>query len=98
MVAIVSAENPAVLRDMSVGIMKEKAGVVVLGCAFGDKATVLASCSPEAVSSGVKAGDIVKNLTAALGGRGGGKPDFAQGGGSAAELKAVFAQFENSLK
>ena len=28
MVAIVSAENPAVLRDMSVGIMKEKAGVV----------------------------------------------------------------------
>ena len=99
MVEIVDGlENPAMLRDMSVNIMKAKSGVVVLGCAFGDKASVLASCSPEAVAAGVKAGDIVKTLATQLGGRGGGRPDFAQGGGSSAELVSAFDKFKASLK
>ena len=98
MVAIVDVENPNELRELSVSIMKQKQGVVVLGCAFGEKATVLASCSPEAVAASVKAGDIVRAITAELGGKGGGKPDFAQGGGSSANLKCVFENFKKSLK
>ena len=32
------------------------------------------------VANGFKAGDIVKKINAVVAGRGGGKPDFAQGG------------------
>ncbi|MBE6413197.1 MAG: alanine--tRNA ligase [Verrucomicrobiaceae bacterium] len=98
MVAIVDAESPADLRDLSVKIMKEKSGVVVLGASFGEKATVLASCSPEAIEASVKAGDIVRQIAGELGGKGGGKPDFAQGGGASANLKSVFNNFIASLK
>ncbi len=98
MVAVVDVENPNEMRDLSVKIMKEKSGVVVLGCAFGEKATVLASCSAQAIEASVKAGDIVRQITAKLGGKGGGKPDFAQGGGSSENLRAVFEEFKNSLK
>ena len=44
--------------------------------------TFLAVCGKEAVSKGVKAGDIIKNVTAICGGKGGGKPDSAMGGGN----------------
>ena len=98
MVAIVEAETPNALRELSVKIMKIKSGVVVLGCAFGEKATVLASCSPGAVEKSVKAGDIVRRIAAELGGKGGGKPDFAQGGGQSANLRSAFDKFKNSLK
>ena len=36
----------------------------------------------EPVAKGVHAGNIIKNITAVAGGRGGGKPDMAQGGGT----------------
>ena len=49
----------------------------------------------EAVARGVKAGDIIRNVSAIAGGSGGGKPDSAMGGGSDLSkldeaLKAVF--------
>ncbi|MBQ8263648.1 MAG: hypothetical protein IJY96_02600, partial [Oscillospiraceae bacterium] len=36
----------------------------------------------EAVAAGVKAGDIIKTIAPVVGGKGGGKPDSAMGGGS----------------
>ena len=99
MVSIVdSVENPSELRDMAVNVMKIRPGVVVLACAVGPKASVLASCSKEAVDAGVKAGDIIRALTAQLGGKGGGRPDFAQGGGSAENLVSVIDKFKAGLK
>ena len=56
-------------------------GVVTLGTAFGDKATIVAFCSPAAIKAGHEAGKLVSALSAKLGGKGGGKPDFAMGGG-----------------
>ena len=56
-------------------------GVVTLGAAFGEKATVVAFCSPAAIKAGIQAGKLVAELSAKLGGKGGGKPDFAMGGG-----------------
>ena len=56
-------------------------GVVTLGASFGDKATVVAFCSPAAIKAGHAAGKIVQELCVKLGGKGGGKPDFAMGGG-----------------
>ena len=35
-----------------------------------------------AVKAGIKAGEIIKTVTAICGGKGGGKPDSAMGGGS----------------
>ena len=65
-------------------------GVVQLGAAFGDKASLVAFCSPAAVKAGHQAGKIIQNLSAQIGGKGGGKPDFAMGGGKdVAQLGAV---------
>ena len=61
---------------------KEPAVVAVLASANGEKITFLAVCGKEAVAKGVKAGDLVKNVCAICGGKGGGKPDSAMGGGS----------------
>ncbi len=99
MAAVVDMENPGMMRELAVNIAKEKGeGVVVLASKFGDKATVLALCTPKAVEAGIKAGAIVSELAAKLGGKGGGKPDFAQGGGSSENLKAVFEDYKKSLK
>ena len=99
MAAVVDMENPGMMRELAVNIAKEKGeGVVVLAAKFGDKATVLALCTPKAVEAGIKAGAIVSELAAKLGGKGGGKPDFAQGGGSSENLKAVFEDYKKSLK
>jgi len=57
------------------------ASVIVLGSSNDDSATVMCAVGPEAIASGVKAGDLAKIASAALGGGGGGKPDLAQGGG-----------------
>ena len=80
--AVVTAENPNALRALgSQMIAQLDDGVVILGAAFDDKATVVAFCSPAAIQAGVQAGKLVAERAAALGGKGGGKPDFAMGGG-----------------
>jgi len=80
--AVVVAESPESLRSLGSQVLaKVGDGVVQLGAAFGDKATVVAFCSPGAVKAGHQAGKIVQELSVKLGGKGGGRPDFAMGGG-----------------
>ena len=57
-------------------------GVVVFATNNGGKITFVAMAMPEAVAKGVHCGKIIKEVTASCGGKGGGKPDMAQGGGS----------------
>ena len=40
---------------------------------------------PKADTSKIKAGDIIKNMAPIVGGKGGGRPDMAQGGGTQPE-------------
>jgi len=80
--AVVTVDEPNALRALGAQVVgKLGEGVVTLGAAFGDKATVVAFCSPAAIKAGVQAGKLVGELSAKLGGKGGGKPDFAMGGG-----------------
>jgi alanyl-tRNA synthetase len=57
-------------------------GVVILGTAIENRPTILAMATPDAVQRGVHAGQVVQAVTPLLGGRGGGRPDIAQGGGA----------------
>ena len=63
------------LRDKNSGIVAVMAGVK------DEKITFLAVCGKDAVSKGIKAGDLVKLVCCCCGGSGGGKPDSAMGGG-----------------
>src|SRR5258706_15496600 len=57
-----------------------KSGVVVIASASDGKVQIVASVTPD-LTNRLKAGDIVKELAPIVGGRGGGRPDFAEAGG-----------------
>ncbi|MBO6039857.1 MAG: alanine--tRNA ligase [Oscillospiraceae bacterium] len=56
--------------------------VAVLSTVKGEKITFLAVCGKAAVASGVRAGDLIRQVCSVCGGKGGGKPDSAMGGGN----------------
>ena len=75
---------------------KDKAVVALLASVNGDKISYLCVCGPEAVAKGIKAGDVIKTVTAITGGKGGGKPDSAMGGGAdLSKLDASLAALES---
>ncbi len=59
---------------------KMGSGVVVLAARGDDKVSLIATVSKD-LTQRLKAGNLVKSLAAVVGGRGGGRPDFAQAGG-----------------
>jgi len=65
-----------VLRD------KDSKIVAVMALVNGEKITFQCVCGKDAVAAGIKAGDIIRTITAIAGGKGGGKPDSAMGGGN----------------
>jgi alanyl-tRNA synthetase len=61
---------------------KTKSAFVVFGWADDDgKVPVIVALTSDLTAKGLKAGDIVKQVAAVVGGSGGGKPDLAQAGG-----------------
>ena len=75
--------NANELRQMGDFLRDKSADVVaVLSSVNNGKVTFLAVCGKEAVAKGIKAGDLVKHVCAICGGKGGGKPDSAMGGGT----------------
>ncbi len=82
----VQADSPKDLRDFADRI-KEKfaSGIIVLGARKDDKAMLLCMVTKDLVNR-FKAGEIISRLSQMLGGKGGGRPDMAQGGGSRPEL------------
>ncbi|HEY8122159.1 MAG TPA: DHHA1 domain-containing protein, partial [Myxococcota bacterium] len=57
-----------------------KSGVVLVASADGGKVTLALGVTPD-LKDRFKAGDLVREISAVVGGKGGGRPDFAQGGG-----------------
>ena len=81
------------LRSTLDGLRKQfPAGAVVLAGNKDGKVALLVSLSPELVKRGGHAGNILKEIAPLVGGRGGGNPELAQGGGQ------DFAQAAEALK
>jgi alanyl-tRNA synthetase len=78
--------DPKALRDVADQLKdKLRSGVIVLAGVEGDKIALVAMVTPDLVAR-FNAGKIVGEVARALGGKGGGRPDMAQGGGSQPEL------------
>lgn len=76
-----------VMRDAIDGFKsKHELGLVVLANLIGEKAQVLVGVTKK-LTNDVKAGQVIKEILTQIGGRGGGRPDFAQGGGEASRSK-----------
>ncbi|HSK73505.1 MAG TPA: alanine--tRNA ligase [Pyrinomonadaceae bacterium] len=78
-----------------------KSGVVVLGRAEEDKVSFIVRVSDD-LTDKIKAGKIVQEIAPIVGGRGGGKPDMAEGGGTDAAklndaLQASYGVVEQML-
>ena len=66
-------------------------GVILLGGVHEEKVVLVAGVTKD-LSARLKAGDLMKQAAAAVGGKGGGRPDMAQGGGvDAGALDAALA-------
>ena len=73
--------NAADIRKMGDQLRDRYPNIVaVLAATAESKATMLAVCGKNAVERGIKAGDLIKNITKICEGTGGGKPDSAMGG------------------
>ncbi len=86
-VKVIVGEVPSAKSDALRGAIdwirnKTDASAVLLVSVDDDKVTLLAGMSRDVVGKGVKAGDLIKEIAPLVGGRGGGRPDMAQGGGS----------------
>ncbi|MBI3073144.1 MAG: alanine--tRNA ligase [Deltaproteobacteria bacterium] len=91
--------DPKGMRDFADGLKERlKSGVIVLGAVNDGKAVLLAAVTPDLVGR-VHAGKLMGELCAIVGGRGGGKPDMAQGGGSdVAALDAALASVAEKVR
>ncbi|WP_171293306.1 alanine--tRNA ligase [Acinetobacter indicus] len=88
LITTVQGMDAKALRNLHDGVKsKLDNAVIVLAGVEGDKVSLIASVAKDFTTS-IKAGDIIKHLATELGGKGGGKPDLAQGG---APLNEKFA-------
>ena len=85
--------DPKALREVGDQLLhKLGSAVIVLAGVEGDKIVLVAMVSPDLVGKH-HAGKIVGEVAKAIGGKGGGRPDMAQGGGSdPAALDAALAK------
>lgn len=85
--------DPKALRD-TVDQLKNKlgSGVVILAAPGDDKVALVAGVTQD-LTDRVKAGELMQFVATQLGGKGGGRPDMAQGGGT--DVKALPAAIDS---
>ena len=90
----VAMENPVELRELGAKVAGKigAAAVIILASVNAGKVSLVVNCGADAVKAGHQAGKIVADACGRLGGKGGGKPDAAMGGGTdASKLAEVLA-------
>ena len=98
--AVLEGASSDTLRTVAETIKdKYPASVTVLGTAGDGKVTLCAACGSKAIETGLKAGAVVKEAAAVVGGSGGGKPDLAMAGGKdASKLSAAVESAKDIIK
>jgi alanyl-tRNA synthetase len=97
-----SGLDAAGMRQLSDTLLARiKSGVVVLGRTSDGKASLIVRTSDD-LAKRVPAGQVIKEIAPIIGGKGGGKPDMAEGGGSQPEklseaIEASYAVIERLL-
>ncbi|QBH97065.1 alanine--tRNA ligase [Limnobaculum zhutongyuii] len=88
--------EPKMLRTMVDDIKNQLgSGIIVLATVHDDKVSLIAGVTKDLVDR-VKAGDLISPVAQLVGGKGGGRPDMAQAGGTdVAALPAALATVEN---
>jgi alanyl-tRNA synthetase len=79
----VDAPNLDIMRSIGDKLRdKMRSGVVAIGTIIADKPSLLVMVTQDLVDKGVKAGSIISPMAEVIGGRAGGRPNMAQGGGT----------------
>jgi len=96
--AEVSIADAKTLRDFGDKLRdKMTSGIILLGSKADDKALLLCMVTKD-LASKYHAGNIIKELAPLVGGKGGGRPDMAQAGGTQPEnLGKIFPELEKLL-
>ena len=80
--AVIPLDSPKTLREVGDKLRDDMgSGVAVLGGEINGKAALLAIVSKD-LTKKIKAGELINKVAAVVGGKGGGRPDMAQAGGS----------------
>jgi len=98
-VGAVDGDDPESLRRLSDAIRARAGECALLLAGRGDDGVaILAVATPGAVRAGIKAGDVVRGFAQRLGGKGGGRPEMAQGRAPAASgLDAALDEARSAL-
>jgi alanyl-tRNA synthetase len=101
-IALVKLEdsNQNEMRELSDKLkIRAKRGVVLVSSVGDQKVSIVLSASDEAVASGVHAGRLLQQSLSELGGKGGGRPHLAQGGGiNKGDIEKLFAKVKERLE
>ena len=93
---------PQAFLKLAVDKLNDKLGasvIVLVSVVKADKLGICVKVSDEFVKKGINAGKIVAEIAEATGGKGGGRPNFAQGGGKdESKLDDVLLKIKNDLK
>ena len=90
----VDAGNGDELLQLSDRLKEQLApAAVVLAAVIDGRVSLVANFSDQVVEKGVRAGDVIREIAPAVGGKGGGRPNMARGGGADADgVEAAIAQ------
>ena len=97
LVANVGEADGNTVQTIADALKTQFMGVIVLGGVSGENVSLVASVSPE-LQKNFQAGKIMERLAPLVGGKGGGRPDNARGGGKdVAKLDEALGKVKNLL-
>jgi alanyl-tRNA synthetase len=90
---VVAPRAPSALRELSSLVATRPGTVALLGAVWEDRAIVAFARSADLA---VHMGDVMRSILPRIGGKGGGRPDLAQGGGE--DVRGLAAAIEDALR